>query len=249
MRILTSKDHREERLEIAERALKTFVKFSPKLYSPRFVSFNIHALLHLVDDARLFGSLDDCSTFMYENNNNFLKKLIRNHPKPLEQLANRLKERSYVQHKVKKIPTWGAKVSVPFHNGPVPQENDQCLQFKKYESELFQFSINGSDNYCQTNDGSICQIENIIVIENVAFFYVSKFDLTTDFFEKPIKSSLVGIYKCSKLNRVPHLICATNVVAKCYKMPSYCPSFSESKERTIEKDTYIFATMIHTEKQ
>ncbi|KAE9521847.1 hypothetical protein AGLY_017759 [Aphis glycines] len=43
-------------------------------------------LLHIVDDYRKFGSLDNCSCFSFENYMKTLKKMIRKYKKPLEQV-------------------------------------------------------------------------------------------------------------------------------------------------------------------
>ena len=250
-RILTSKNHSKERLDVAERAFQTFVKFAPKLYNRQFLSFIIHSLLHLTDDARRFGPLDNCSTFIYENNNTFLKKMLRNHAKPLEQIANRLKERSYLQHKVKKC-SFTKQVSNKHENGPVPENynEDKLLQYTCFNSDSFKFTIDGRNNFCQLESGCICKIENILADEDEEhiFFFVKKFTKINDFYEKPVKSSTIGIYKCSELDISSNLICANNVTAKCYKMPSYVSDFNESKKSLVEENTFIFATMIHTEK-
>ena len=74
MRILTSENHTADRLRIAETALKLFVKYAPDLYSPEFVSYNVHALLHITDDARICGPLEKCSAWTYENNMPLFKK-------------------------------------------------------------------------------------------------------------------------------------------------------------------------------
>jgi hypothetical protein len=53
---------------------------------------NIHGLLHLVDDYDRFGSLDNCSTFSFENYMKVLKSMIRKPDKPLEQVIIRYNE-------------------------------------------------------------------------------------------------------------------------------------------------------------
>ena len=74
MPILTSPKLNEEKIKVAESALNTFVSFVPDLYEPFFACYNVHALLHLGDDARENGPLEGCSAFIYENNMPRLKK-------------------------------------------------------------------------------------------------------------------------------------------------------------------------------
>lgn len=53
-------------LTFAEHALKKFVENSEDVYSPSFMSYNVHGLLHLIEDVKNFGSVDDFSAFFFE---------------------------------------------------------------------------------------------------------------------------------------------------------------------------------------
>lgn len=44
-----------------------FVRTFKDIYGPHNVSHNVHALIHLVDNVRHFGTLDCFSTFKFEN--------------------------------------------------------------------------------------------------------------------------------------------------------------------------------------
>lgn len=37
------------------------------LYGDGFLVYSVHSLVHLASDANLFGSLDECSAFSFEN--------------------------------------------------------------------------------------------------------------------------------------------------------------------------------------
>lgn len=76
-------------IDYCEKLLAYFVDKYEKLYGKEFNSLNIHGLLHIVDDYRKFGSLERCSCFPFENYMKFLKKMIRKHEKPLEQVIKR----------------------------------------------------------------------------------------------------------------------------------------------------------------
>ena len=52
----------------------------------------MHGLMHLPDDARKYGCLDNCSAFPYENYLHQLKKLVRSGQNPLAQILKRLSE-------------------------------------------------------------------------------------------------------------------------------------------------------------
>jgi len=91
-RIILSPYSSEKLFDFSEKILLHFVEKFEELYGAQFVSHNVHGLTHVVDDYRQFGSLDKCSCFPFENYMKFLKKMIRKHEKPLEQVINRYQE-------------------------------------------------------------------------------------------------------------------------------------------------------------
>jgi hypothetical protein len=70
----------------AEVLLKTFVKDAIRFYAPKFISYNIHNLILFPYDVMNYGSLDNFSSFPFENK---LQKmnLVRRGGKPLEQIV------------------------------------------------------------------------------------------------------------------------------------------------------------------
>jgi len=91
MRILLSSDYCKY-LEYAYQLLEYFVKTFQKIYGITFMSHNVHGLLHLVEDYKLYGPLDNCSCFYFENYMKYLKRMLRKNDKPLQQVVNRYKE-------------------------------------------------------------------------------------------------------------------------------------------------------------
>lgn len=91
MRILLSKGNLKL-LNYTSKLLKYFVKSFQYLYGVHFVSHNVHGVLHLCDDYVKYGALDACSTFPFENYMKQLKKMLRKHEKPLQQVIRRYKE-------------------------------------------------------------------------------------------------------------------------------------------------------------
>ena len=82
----------EENIKYAEELLEYFVEHFEVLYGKQYISHNVHNLLHLCNDVRKFGVLDNFSAFPFENFLGSLKKLIRKSDKPLQQLARRYGE-------------------------------------------------------------------------------------------------------------------------------------------------------------
>ena len=87
-------------LNYAASLLQDFVEDCERLYGDDFVVYNVHSLLHLIDDARYFDTcLDYVSAFPYENFLQTLKRLIRSAANPIVQVAKRLEEYESVTSK------------------------------------------------------------------------------------------------------------------------------------------------------
>lgn len=92
VRILASVEHCQVYNEYTSSLLSHFVKTFSVIYGPQYVSYNVHGLVHIADDVKKYGPLDSFSAFQFENNMQFLKKLVRKADKPLQQIANRVHE-------------------------------------------------------------------------------------------------------------------------------------------------------------
>lgn len=82
----------DSHLNYAEELLQYFVSNFKEIYGEHHISLNVHNLLHIVDDVRHFGPLDRFSCFKFENFNQQIKKMIRKHEKPLQQISRRIHE-------------------------------------------------------------------------------------------------------------------------------------------------------------
>lgn len=54
----------------------------------------MHSVIHIPDDALIYGKLDNVSAFPFENYMQILKRLLRAKNLPLEQAINRIEERN-----------------------------------------------------------------------------------------------------------------------------------------------------------
>ena len=59
--------------------------------------YNVHSVVHLVDDYLIYGPLDMFSCFPFETYIGKLKGLVRSSNKPLAQLIRRISEIDYVE--------------------------------------------------------------------------------------------------------------------------------------------------------
>ncbi|KAE8741056.1 hypothetical protein FOCC_FOCC013426, partial [Frankliniella occidentalis] len=87
-------DLNDDVIEAARATLLKFVTESRRLFGIEFISYNVHNLIHLADSCKLFGKLDNFSSFPFENELHVLKQAIRGKTRPLQQLVGRDTERS-----------------------------------------------------------------------------------------------------------------------------------------------------------
>ena len=84
---------RNEYLDYANDLIRHFVSACPEIYGASFVVYNVHSLIHLVEDCRNFDcSLDDISCFPFENHLQVVKKYVRKAQNPLAQIVKRVSE-------------------------------------------------------------------------------------------------------------------------------------------------------------
>jgi hypothetical protein len=90
------------------------------------------------------------------------------------------------------------------NNGPLPANMLSGTQFKKAIFENFTLSVKSPDNVCTLKDGSIIMIFNFININEMhpsGLIVMGKRFLKLDnLYEKPCESSVLKIYKASKLS-------------------------------------------------
>lgn len=90
--ILLSPNISEKLLNYSNQLLRYFVKNFEEIYGSKYISHNVHGLLHITEDYRCFGPLDLCCCFPFENHMKILKRMVRKHHKPLEQVVRRYEE-------------------------------------------------------------------------------------------------------------------------------------------------------------
>ncbi|VEN57599.1 unnamed protein product [Callosobruchus maculatus] len=112
IRILTSPFYYVKYNEYAHSLLVHFVKKFIKLYGKQNATYNVHGLLHLAEDAKNLGPLDENSCYLYEAFIKIIKKKLHSFNCPLQQCSNRMSELKQLQpnssecrNKIKKLGT------------------------------------------------------------------------------------------------------------------------------------------------
>lgn len=219
MIILLSPD-KKHLVKFAEKLLKYFIESFQFIYGKQFVSYNIHGILHLVEDYHNFGPLDNCSAFYFENYMKIIKNMVRKHEKPLEQVVKRYnqiclnKSNDFMpKHGLKKQHSMGPLVL-----------NTIDRQYKIVFMDNFTIKItNNFDCYILTYNNSVIKVLNIAHLKNedtTDTVVIGTPFLTKKYmFEKPIKSSNLDIYVVENLSMSLQVIKISEIKKKMMLFP------------------------------
>lgn len=188
--------------------LHCFVQNVPKFYSEEFLVYNVHNLLHLADDVYNFGPLDSFSAFPFENFMSKVKRLVRSHNMPLEQVAKRLGEKSTIG-----MNTVNRNTNMVKYKGDIIRKipfNDNCT-----------LSTTPSDSCFVTFSGEIIVVKSIEICSESSSYNLkcNCFINKTDFYKQPIESSKLGIFKVSGTKRI--IVNLSQLHKKCLLLPNF----------------------------
>ena len=147
-------------IEYCKDLLYFFVRDCSKRYGKRFISINVHSLIHIPDDVKKYGSLDSYSAFRFENHLSKIKHLVRKTANPLAQIVNRLTE---IQESVLTSPKVDQYIRASQQHWCGPQLNGHRgnNQFTRLQDGSWRFSNSSPDN-CVFIEG-----EEPVLIENI----------------------------------------------------------------------------------
>ncbi|CAI6361869.1 unnamed protein product [Macrosiphum euphorbiae] len=190
----------------ANSLLTDFVNNFGSLYGVHFISHNIHGLIHLYDDYKKFGCLDQVSCFKFENYMSQLKKMVRKQDKPLQQVVRR-----YQEHSIQIVNNTNLNDQPIFEmshiEGPLIDGTDSP-QFKVLILEKMKIKIHSdADSYVGINiNGALYIIKIVNICYSVhlkrAIVLGRKFETLENFFNHPLESSKLGIYKVNGFSKV-----------------------------------------------
>lgn len=84
--------------DLAQQILEEYVGEFGEIYGREHVIYNVHSLLHVVDDVKRFGTLDEYSAFPFESYMYRIKRMLYVSKNALAQVCNRIEE-SYFVHR------------------------------------------------------------------------------------------------------------------------------------------------------
>jgi len=191
-------------IQYADDLLNYFVLTFEQIYGQYLMSSNIHGLIHLIDDYKQYGPLDNCSAFPFENYMKVLKNMLRQPNKPLEQVVKRFSECDNFNLNLNDTHQSDNSLLIgPHNNGPLlvgcvnPQFNTLVLDNYKIKCKV------DADSYFSSKTNDIIKLINI-AHSNVTGSIVligRKFESKELFYDKPIQSSYFGIYTVKNLSK------------------------------------------------
>lgn len=182
-------------IDFAETLLKNFVETYEIIYQRHCVTFNIHGLLHLVEDVRHFGPVDSFSAFCFESHLKVLKSLIRKSDRPLEQLYNRYIERRNFCNVSVKSSKFVFQEKKEHTKSPLTH-SCKSPQFQGVDFKAFFLSRKAPNNVCSLDDGSIIKICNFATSISGGINVIGKrYNKLYDLYIDPCDSSILQTYK------------------------------------------------------
>ena len=178
--------------------------------------FSVHQFIHLADEYKQFGPLDNVSGFPFENYLGQIKHLLRKPNQPLQQVVKRLSEMPQVELPL----ATDEPVLQNIHtDGPLPLHFSAALQYTKVSTSRFTLSTKQGDNCIQVGD-TIAVVQNIVEEQNKVYVIYRTFRQCESYYTYPCESSCIGTYKvrelCTGILGVGKLSC---IKRKCVLCP------------------------------
>ena len=192
MRILLTDDLCDLHHQYAGTLLLSFVQDCINVYGRKIASYNMHATIHLADEASIYGPLDNISAFPFENHLYQLKRMIRKPGATLTQLINRIGEKELFGSKRTRQGK-NFKFIRRHDDGPTPVGFENSRQYDAVQRVGIMYSRTLRDS-CVIHDDEVGQICNILEREQEAYCVLRMFRTKKNLFEYPIKSADVNIH-------------------------------------------------------
>ena len=169
-----SEDKKNKWIDFANQCLKYYVQKFGDLFGEHHLVYNVHSLIHLAEDCKIHGDIESFSAFVFESYLGFLKSQLGGKRRELSELRNKIHIlHSFSEPKPKKCSAFKVE-------GIIPGSKKDC--------------------YCRIKKGVVIKI-NSVNGDNVfgQQFVISNVNNEANFYEKPFKSSVFGIYQSTSV--------------------------------------------------
>ena len=214
MRILLNDRLLGQFRETASEFLTAFVMGFRDIYGDYQMCYNVHAMIHLAEDARLHGNLTYVNAFPFENHLGKMRKQLRRPGWTLEQLVKREYEQRSIAMKAEQL--WHVQpdenvnmmklLALCKGEAPLPADvdRDKVVQYKSVSVNGVRYSTCPRDRVVKCG-GRIGEIRNIVSDSSVdgtnAYGCVSFYKNLKEFYTFPLCMSNVGFTEVSTLSK------------------------------------------------
>lgn len=202
--IFSSEYHLKKLFPIGESCLNVFVERYKIIYGPQFFTSNVHNLTYLSNDVKRFGALNTISAYPFESKLFRIGRLLRSGNLPLSQVAKRIIEQDSVENVCKKK----SSKFVVKNNRPIKLSHLNTLLENGYElysylelPNLKIFCDRDEDKWVLLNNMSIFEVQHVVVYMGRSLIYGTTLKNVEDFFNLPIKSSHLLIFRTKIIER------------------------------------------------
>lgn len=177
-------------LEVARKLFEYFVESFSEIYGEKYLSYNIHNLLHVVDDCELFGTLEDFSAYPFESLLGKIKKKVRQGNKILQQVVNRITE------------GWDIEIEVPTKVYPILKKrifsNELETHYSHFQNKNLFLKNDLKNCYFMTKALDVYKFEYVRKTEELMSICCRKFLAKNNLYSSPLESSLLGIFNLNE---------------------------------------------------
>jgi len=243
IRILVSRQLSLQYCDYAHELLIKFVSDAQVLYGKDILVYNVHCLIHLSNDVKRLGCLEDFSAFVFENKLGQLKKLVHKPQQPLQQIMRRLHEETFLDFSENNV-TLEPTLICEHHDGPM--HGFRGTQYKRVQANRFTVCVNtgltGNNNNCILIDGCIPAIlKNIVKTDKDITLLCEQFGSVQNAFEFPLSSSQLNIFKvCGRRCRQIFPVSLSDVICKCVCWPVF-----DRDSLVAEDNTFWIIPLLH----
>lgn len=173
-------------MRVAKALLSSYCTNFINIYGSNAVVSNIHNIIHISDDVERFGSLNDTSTYPFENFLRDIKLRVKPSNTPMQQITRRLAElfldideNEGINLDVRKqqIVTWVPELKYEFKSS-----NESVYNFIKITPNVFLSVKKNGDRWFLTKTGEIVEMKYAIRKNSTYFISGSAIKEKTIFF-------------------------------------------------------------------
>ena len=145
------------------------------------LSYNVQSLVHIVDDAKCYGSLDNILFIPFEYMFGSLKKLVKKPQNPIAQILRQIGEKSFNTIDSLFINSHSNRHRVQHFDGLLIHGYEGYGQFKQYvDDNIFMSNVEG--NNCVFINQNTCIVKTFLCLLNQHWCSLHNFNLKKNFF-------------------------------------------------------------------